>query len=59
MFLAYIYSNGDVGSDEYFEKQGLMDFIDYELRIETIDECIHRLVYEKEYLKGLMNNDTL
>ena len=57
MFSANIFSNGDVGSEDYVNELGLTHYDDYVSRVEFIDECLQRLVYEKDYLKGLMDND--
>ena len=54
MFIASIFSNGEVGSDEYYDACRLNDYIDCELRIDYIQECINRLEYEKKFLEERM-----
>ena len=55
MFIVNVFSNGDVGSEDYIEKCDLNCYEDYINRIELIKECIFRLMYEKNYLKERVN----
>lgn len=59
MFIINVYSNGEVGLEDYVNGCNLNFYEDYINRIELITECINRFEYERNYLKERVNNNDI